>query len=76
MGRALQRLSAELYSRDTHFVLELVQNADDNKYPEGVHAFACMCVCACACVSVCAWEAAHPIGYPCPCAFVPTLDHF
>ena len=29
MGRALQRLSAELYSRDTHFVLELVQNADD-----------------------------------------------
>jgi hypothetical protein len=25
MGRALQRLSAELYDRDTHFVLELVQ---------------------------------------------------
>ena len=36
MGRALQRLSAELYSRDTHFVLELVQNADDNAYPSGV----------------------------------------
>jgi hypothetical protein len=35
MGRALQRLSAELYSRDTHFVLELVQNADDNAYPPG-----------------------------------------
>jgi hypothetical protein len=29
MGRALQRLSAELYSRDTHFVLELVQNAGE-----------------------------------------------
>ena len=36
IGRALQRLSAELYSRDTHFVLELVQNADDNAYPSGV----------------------------------------
>jgi hypothetical protein len=31
MGRALQRLSAELYSRDTHFVLELVQNAGKNE---------------------------------------------
>ena len=31
-GRSLQRLSEELYSKDTHFVLELVQNADDNMY--------------------------------------------
>eukprot|EP01088_Endostelium_zonatum_P021866 TRINITY_DN890_c0_g1_i2.p1 TRINITY_DN890_c0_g1~~TRINITY_DN890_c0_g1_i2.p1 ORF type:complete len:2146 (+),score=649.66 TRINITY_DN890_c0_g1_i2:669-7106(+) len=31
-GRALTRLSHELYSNETHFVLELVQNADDNKY--------------------------------------------
>lgn len=31
-GRSLQRLSQELYSRDTHFVLELIQNADDNSY--------------------------------------------
>ncbi|RQM20679.1 hypothetical protein B5M09_013994, partial [Aphanomyces astaci] len=30
--RALQRLSAELYSTSTHFVLELLQNADDNAY--------------------------------------------
>lgn len=30
----MHRLSSELYSRDTHFVLELVQNADDNSYPE------------------------------------------
>lgn len=28
MGRALQRLSAELYDKDTHFVLELVQVCD------------------------------------------------
>lgn len=33
-GRGLHRLSSELYSKDTHFVLELVQNADDNRYPE------------------------------------------
>ena len=32
-GRGLARLSKELYSKDTHFVLELVQNADDNSYP-------------------------------------------
>ena len=32
-GRGLQRLSLELYSKDTHFVLELIQNADDNSYP-------------------------------------------
>lgn len=32
-GRSLKRLSQELYSKDTHFVLELVQNADDNSYP-------------------------------------------
>ncbi|GIL57411.1 hypothetical protein Vafri_12575, partial [Volvox africanus] len=35
-GRALQRLAAELYSTDSHFVMELVQNADDNTYPAGV----------------------------------------
>jgi hypothetical protein len=31
-GRSLHRLSAELYNRDTHFVLELIQNADDNTF--------------------------------------------
>ena len=36
LGRSLQRLSEELYTRDTHFVLELIQNADDNKYSIGV----------------------------------------
>ena len=33
-GRSLDRLSKDLYSKDTHFVLELVQNADDNSYPK------------------------------------------
>eukprot|EP01012_Entosiphon_sulcatum_P043353 TRINITY_DN5764_c0_g1_i2.p1 TRINITY_DN5764_c0_g1~~TRINITY_DN5764_c0_g1_i2.p1 ORF type:complete len:2678 (+),score=447.44 TRINITY_DN5764_c0_g1_i2:1203-9236(+) len=36
LGRALQRLSVDLYSKDTHFVLELVQNADDNAYSSKV----------------------------------------
>ena len=35
-GRGLQRLSKELYSKDTHFVLELIQNADDNSYDVSV----------------------------------------
>ncbi|KAL9261443.1 NO VEIN-like protein [Drosera capensis] len=33
LGRALHCLSQELYSQDSHFLLELVQNADDNLYP-------------------------------------------
>ncbi|KAF5820234.1 putative histidine kinase/HSP90-like ATPase superfamily [Helianthus annuus] len=33
LGRALHCLSQELYSQDSHFLLELVQNADDNVYP-------------------------------------------
>lgn len=33
VGRSLDRLSKELYSKDSHFVLELIQNADDNTYP-------------------------------------------
>ncbi|XP_006360950.1 uncharacterized protein [Solanum tuberosum] len=36
LGRALHCLSQELYSEDSHFILELVQNADDNTYPETV----------------------------------------
>ncbi|XP_051130076.1 protein NO VEIN [Andrographis paniculata] len=36
LGRALQCLSQELYSQDSHFLLELVQNADDNTYPDNV----------------------------------------
>ncbi|PKU87467.1 uncharacterized protein LOC110097136 [Dendrobium catenatum] len=36
LGRALNCLSQELYSQDSHFILELIQNADDNSYPENV----------------------------------------
>ncbi|XP_038973841.1 protein NO VEIN-like isoform X1 [Phoenix dactylifera] len=36
LGRALHCLSQELYSQDSHLLLELVQNADDNIYPEHV----------------------------------------
>ena len=34
LGRSLDRLFKELYTKDTHFVLELIQNADDNSYPD------------------------------------------
>eukprot|EP01083_Nonionella_stella_P211429 764498_1 len=36
IGRALEGLSRELYSDESHFVLELVQNADDNTYPTDI----------------------------------------
>lgn len=32
LENALQKLSGELYSSDVHFVMELLQNADDNDY--------------------------------------------
>lgn len=32
IGRSLESLSNELYNKDMHFVLELIQNADDNSY--------------------------------------------
>ena len=31
--RSLEKLSKDLYSNQGHFVLELIQNADDNQYP-------------------------------------------
>lgn len=36
MHRAVEQLSQDLYSKEMHFVLELIQNADDNEYPDGV----------------------------------------
>eukprot|EP00878_Enallax_costatus_P012106 GHUV01012639.1.p1 GENE.GHUV01012639.1~~GHUV01012639.1.p1 ORF type:complete len:977 (+),score=346.52 GHUV01012639.1:3040-5970(+) len=36
LGNAVEKLSKELYSKDVHFVLELVQNADDNNYSPDV----------------------------------------
>ncbi|KAK3700516.1 hypothetical protein LTR37_015917 [Vermiconidia calcicola] len=34
--QALRILSEELYSKPTHFILELIQNADDNRYRDNV----------------------------------------
>ena len=39
LGRSLDRLSKDLYSKDTHFVLELIQNADDNSYHENLLSY-------------------------------------
>jgi hypothetical protein len=36
LNNALRLLSQDLYSKQSHFVLELVQNADDNQYGTGV----------------------------------------
>eukprot|EP01039_Chlorochromonas_danica_P005113 gene5113-5619_t len=35
LRRSLELLSASLYSSDVHFVMEILQNADDNLYPKG-----------------------------------------
>ncbi|KAM9878364.1 heterokaryon incompatibility [Verticillium dahliae] len=36
LGSALDILASQLNSKTTHFILELIQNADDNAYPSGV----------------------------------------
>lgn len=36
LNNALKLLSEDLYSKKSHFILELVQNADDNSYRDGV----------------------------------------
>nr|POF11436.1 hypothetical protein CFP56_44274 [Quercus suber] len=36
LARALDMLSTQLYTKSTHFILELIQNADDNAYAPGV----------------------------------------
>lgn len=32
LNNSIQTLSKDLYTKDTHFILELIQNAEDNKY--------------------------------------------
>lgn len=39
LNNALRLLSDDLYTKETHFVLELIQNADDNEYADGVVPF-------------------------------------
>nr|XP_043638568.1 uncharacterized protein LOC122609685 [Erigeron canadensis] len=36
LTQAVKYLSAELYAKDVHFLMELIQNAEDNEYNEGV----------------------------------------
>ncbi|KAK3620297.1 hypothetical protein LTR22_025653 [Elasticomyces elasticus] len=36
LERSLQTLSEELYSTSTHFILEMIQNADDARYGSGI----------------------------------------
>ena len=36
LQRSLQKLSQDLYSDQGHFLLELIQNADDNQYPSNI----------------------------------------
>ncbi|XP_078181578.1 uncharacterized protein LOC144575354 [Carex rostrata] len=36
MHQAVNYLSEELYSKDVHFLMELIQNAEDNEYASGV----------------------------------------
>uniref|UniRef100_A0A0E0MFS0 Sacsin/Nov domain-containing protein n=1 Tax=Oryza punctata TaxID=4537 RepID=A0A0E0MFS0_ORYPU len=36
MHQAVNYLSQEIYSKDVHFLMELIQNAEDNEYPSGV----------------------------------------
>ncbi|XP_021775796.1 uncharacterized protein LOC110739654 isoform X2 [Chenopodium quinoa] len=36
LREAVKNLSAALYSKDVHFLMELIQNAEDNEYPPGV----------------------------------------
>ncbi|XP_045787926.1 uncharacterized protein LOC123883230 [Trifolium pratense] len=36
LHQAVKNLSAELYTRDVHFLMELIQNAEDNQYIKGV----------------------------------------
>lgn len=35
LHRAIEHLSEDLYSKDVHFILELIQNAEDNPYTTG-----------------------------------------
>ncbi|KAL2539644.1 DNA binding [Abeliophyllum distichum] len=36
LHQAVKNLSAELYAKDVHFLMELIQNAEDNEYADGV----------------------------------------
>ncbi|MCL7031359.1 hypothetical protein MKW94_027530 [Papaver nudicaule] len=37
LHQAVKYLSAELYAKDVHFLMEIIQNAEDNEYSDGVN---------------------------------------
>jgi hypothetical protein len=39
LNRALEELSINLYKKEFHFIMELIQNAEDNKYEKGTEPF-------------------------------------
>lgn len=39
LNRALEELSINLYKKEFHFIMELIQNAEDNKYDKGTEPF-------------------------------------
>ena len=39
LNRALEELSINLYKKEFHFIMELIQNAEDNKYEKGAKPF-------------------------------------
>ena len=39
LNRALEELSINLYKKEFHFIMELVQNAEDNEYNKGIYPF-------------------------------------
>ncbi|KAL6078305.1 DNA binding,ATP binding [Balamuthia mandrillaris] len=45
---SLAMLADQLYSREHHFVLELLQNAEDNRYPDGARPELGLCLMSCA----------------------------
>ncbi|KAN0099174.1 hypothetical protein V8E51_012949 [Hyaloscypha variabilis] len=44
LDRALNLLSNQLYEKETHFLLELIQNSDDNTFDEDIPSVAFKCV--------------------------------
>lgn len=36
LTNAVEQLATGLYEKDLHFIMELIQNAEDNRYPEGI----------------------------------------
>ena len=35
LNNSIQALARDLYNKDTHFIFELIQNAEDNSYNKG-----------------------------------------